>query len=147
MDLHWFQKKSTTEIRPEDRLEKLPELIDVLNDKYGAFDYSKDARSVVTAGELGVTLAALINKIPREVEAGRLSVLIAGANSGTEVIAFEGFDITALDLSDIALKKIGEKYPEVKTVQGDIQSLPFPDKAFDLYVCLRAIHSSNLDIQ
>ncbi len=146
MRWNWFQKNPAPQISQANRSDKLPELVARLNEKYGDFEYAKDARALDTEHKFDDALTALVEKVLPSVQgAGRPSVLIAGANSGAEIPFFKDFEITALDLSDTALGKISEKHPEVRVVHGDIQHLPFPDKSFDGYVSMRAIHASNLD--
>ena len=144
MHWNWFQKNPTPARTVADRNDSIPELTQQLNEKYGDYEYAKDARALDTSGLFASTLSQLAKKTYKE---GARSVLIAGANSGAEVPFFDGFEVTALDLSDVALKKLSGAYPQARIVQGDIEHLPFDDKSFDVYVCLRAIHASNLDLQ
>jgi SAM-dependent methyltransferase len=122
----------------------LPSVIDYLNQKYGDFEYAKDARALDVAHEFPRRFNELLERA-KSVRSIR-SVLITGANSGIELDLLTGLKVTALDLSDVALARLGKLHPDVPTFQGDIQNLPFPDKSFDMYVSMRSIHASNLDL-
>jgi SAM-dependent methyltransferase len=147
MDWNWFRKNSSLEIADENRPQKLTELTEHLNDKYGDFEYAKDARALDAEKVYEATMTNVVKKMLLGNRDTKLPLLIAGANSGVEVDLFNDFQITAIDLSDVAIRKISKQYPEVRVVYGDIQNLPFTNKSFDAYVCLRAIHASNLNIQ
>ena len=75
------------------------------------------------------------------------NVLICGANSGYEIQIlselFPSAKFTAIDISTEVLHKIPYT---VKTAHANMESLPFEDKSFDLYINCRAIHSSDVDI-
>ncbi len=73
--------------------------------------------------------------------------MICGANSGYEIKIlselFPSAKFTAVDISSEALSKIPEN---VKAIHANMESLPFEDKTFDLYINCRAIHSSDVDM-
>lgn len=45
-----------------------------------------------------------------------------------------GADITAIDISEEMLGRVGRKYPDVKTAVADVEALPFEDDSFDVAV-------------
>jgi 2-polyprenyl-3-methyl-5-hydroxy-6-metoxy-1,4-benzoquinol methylase/uncharacterized protein YbaR (Trm112 family) len=85
-------------------------------------------------------------------EARNLSLLDAGCGNGTlsAELALQGFDVTALDFSDGALRAYQyqmfqsrvteEASARLSYVQGDLQSPPFPDGHFDLIYSDGVLH-------
>lgn len=65
-----------------------------------------------------------------------LDVLDAGAGTGRVSIdlARQGAKVTALDISPKMLKILKKKEPRIKTVEGDVEALPFAAESFDLVV-------------
>jgi hypothetical protein len=123
----------------------LPSVVAYLNNKYGDFEYAKDARALDTERVFEREFTRLI----RKASAGRgpYRVLVAGVNSGIEIPYLENFDVTGVDLSDVALARLVELYPHVHARQANIEKLPFADKSLELYVSMRSIHASNLDVR
>lgn len=80
------------------------------------------------------------------------SVIVCGANRGEEVKLVKDFnpsaDITALDISDLALEKLHETegLEDVTCLHKDLENTSAKDKQFDVYVALRTIPSSNVDM-
>ena len=74
----------------------------------------------------------LIDLVPK----GDASVLDAGARDGRlSVLLADHFEtVTALDQ-----KKPAVRHRKVKTVQGDITSLRFPDNSFDCVMCTEVL--------
>lgn len=68
-------------------------------------------------------------------------VLDAGAGTGrlTEKLHEAGADVTALDISPHMLAILSQKLPEVKTVQADMDEMPFEDDSFDMIFSSLAI--------
>ena len=64
------------------------------------------------------------------------TILDVGAGTGrtSVVLAKMGAEVTALDVSEQMLKELTKKNAKIKTVVGDAESLPFPDKSFDVVV-------------
>ena len=127
-----------------DSKDRLCRVITYLNDKYGDFEYGKDARSLDADHVFEHEFKRLILKA--FANSDRRRVLVTGVNSGIEIPYLANFDVTGVDLSDVALAHLKELYPHVHGEQANIAELPFPDKSFDLYVSMRSIHSSNLDL-
>lgn len=46
-----------------------------------------------------------------------------------------GCEITGVDVSGKMLEKFSQKYPQLKAVKGDIESLPCKDEEFDVVIC------------
>jgi len=69
-------------------------------------------------------------------DAKGLTVLDAGAGTGRVSIdlARHGAKVTALDISPEMLKMLKKKEPRIKTVEGDVEALPFASESFDLVV-------------
>ena len=145
MNWNWFTQKPPPRQGDEERADRLTSVIAYLNRKYGNFEYAKDARALDTDGVFERTFESFVEKACRRLAVRR--VLVTGANNGSEVELLNGFDVSAVDLSDVALAHLIEFHPAVHAVQADIESLPFADKAFDLYVSMRSIHASNVDVQ
>jgi 2-polyprenyl-3-methyl-5-hydroxy-6-metoxy-1,4-benzoquinol methylase len=76
-------------------------------------------------------------------KAGKKTVLDLGCGLGRHSILFakEGFDVTAVDLSEYAVEHLDSwrtrEGLDIKTVCCDMKKLPFQDSAFD---CLWAYH-------
>src|SRR5262245_57332061 len=64
-------------------------------------------------------------------------VLECGANDGfvTQCIRERGLDVTALELSDEAIRKAKEQFGEdFPIIKGDVYQIPFGDNSFDTVV-------------
>lgn len=141
MKWHELDIAKLVEIVPgQDMNEKFRNSFDI---KYGDYDYTNDLR-IVSHEELEKYLRKTLDSMNGKRE--YLKVLITGANNGYEVQFFPGCEITALDLSWRALKKLSEKYPFVKTKVGNFNKLDFSDSTFSIYCCLRSIQSYGVDI-
>jgi len=108
--------------------------------KYGNYSYDEDLRTYFLK-QFKKILSALIKETNKK-------ILVGGANSGMEIeIIKKKNKIFALDASKIALEKLSRKSPFIKTVLGDLNSLPFKDNFFDYYVCMRTINSSTVNLK
>ncbi len=70
-------------------------------------------------------------------------VLDAGAGTGrlTMKLFSAGADVTALDFSPDMLEKLQKKNPDIKTVEGDVENMPFEDDQFDfVFSSLTLVH-------
>ena len=70
-------------------------------------------------------------------------VLDAGAGTGRISIRLReaGADVTALDISPDMLKILEQKDPEIETVEGDMENMPFDDESFDVvFSSLALVH-------
>ena len=118
-------------------------LSETYNEKYGHYDYSQDSRTV-DESFLKIFEDSFSNDEVKK-------VLICGANSGYEVNIVKKLKpsakITAVDISDISLNELHSHFSDVNFLHEDLENLStIESKEFDLYICLRAIHSSNVDI-
>lgn len=134
---NWFEKKP---IITKDKIV----LSKTYNEKYGHYDYSQDSR-VVDESFLKMFEDSFSND-----KFG--NVIICGANSGYEVNIVKKLKpkvkITAVDISDVSLEQARSHFSDVEFLHEDLENLnTIKSKAFDLYICLRAIHSSNVDIE
>ncbi len=74
----------------------------------------------------------------------RVLDLQCGAGRHSRLLAAAGHDVTAMDLSSVALAQIDE---DITTIQGDAREIPFPDNHFGGLVAWRSLHvHSRLDI-
>jgi hypothetical protein len=132
---HWWLTKPAT-------TKNIADLTRTYNDKYGDrpietnerfFDntFNKKFKEIIDSFEFN-------------------DALVVGANDGVEIDFLKNKNknaaITAIDVSDIALNKLKKSFPDVETIHGDIESTTLP-KNYDLYICCRTIHSSNIDIE
>lgn len=64
-----------------------------------------------------------------------------GLGNNTLYLTERGYDVVACDYSDIAIKKIKEKFKNVEAILVDIsKELPFKDGSFDLVVADLSLH-------
>jgi ubiquinone/menaquinone biosynthesis C-methylase UbiE len=143
--MKWFQLSVRKLIGMSADKSENKKLEDALDFKYGNYDYNDDARSVDEVGFEKAFRKILSENIglPND----NKSILLTGSNDGYELKYLNGFKVTALDLSGKALNKLMDKFPKIEAIQANIESLPFADQTFDVYISLRAIHSSNVNLQ
>ncbi len=133
---NWFENKPM--------LTKNKDLLsETYNQKYGDYDYSKDSR--VLDKKFDSIFSDLIKNTDFE------NVIICGSNSGFEseiILKLKpNSKITAVDISNISLDKLHKRFPEINILHDDLENLEVVDsQGYDLYVCLRAIHSTNINI-
>lgn len=118
-------------------------LSEAYNAKYGNYDYGNDSRAVDKN---------FLENFLKLVGADFKNVIVCGANNGYEVEIIEKIkpeaEITAVDISNVSLEKLHSIFHKVKFLHEDLETLKMIDsKSFDLYVCLRAIHSTNINIK
>lgn len=70
-------------------------------------------------------------------------ILDAGCGEGFTLVKFKrngiGKILSGVDFSDDAIFLGKKTYPGLKLSKGDIYSLPYPDKSFDLVVCTEVL--------
>lgn len=75
-------------------------------------------------------------------------VLDIGAGTGriSMKLLKAGANVTALDLSPEMLSVLNSKSQEVKTVEGDMEDLPFEDESFDMvFSSMAMVHLKKID--
>ena len=78
------------------------------------------------------------------------TVLEVGAGSGADLLELKklGYKVTFSDFSNVAIKNINKRDPQLKTIKCDARNLPFTDDSFDLVYCLGLLeHFSYKDRQ
>lgn len=71
--------------------------------------------------------------------------LCCGAGAATQLLVQLSQDVTALDVSPLALTRAAKKAPQAKYVEGLAQSLPFTDNSFHLVHTSAALHEMKPD--
>jgi len=142
----WYLEKPEHEQRGQRSLEVLRRS---LNEKYGRYDYSHDLRAHDNGQEFGVALRQAASDVIEQLSLeDKPSILLAGSNSGYEVPLLHDFgEIIAVDLSDVALDELKEKHPGKEAHVQDIEAMSFADNSFDVYISMRTLQSSNLDLK
>jgi ubiquinone/menaquinone biosynthesis C-methylase UbiE len=108
---------------------------DAYADEYEAIAFSGAGLTHVSRGEIDAVLSALGSRVP-----GR--VLDAGAGTGrlARELTGRGWQVTALDVSERMLERIGRELSTCTTLRGAVgQPLALPDDAFDAVVCMRVL--------
>ena len=85
---------------------------------------------------------------PYIAEASGKKVLDAGAGTGRITLRLReaGAEVTALDISPEMLAKLHQKHPEIETVEGDMEAMPFGDGSFDMvFSSLAMVHLKKTD--
>ena len=76
------------------------------------------------------------------------NVLDAGAGTGrlSTRLYKAGAKVTALDISPEMLAILKSKNPEIETVEGDLENMPFPDESFDMvFSSLTLVHLKKIE--
>lgn len=76
------------------------------------------------------------------------TVLDAGAGTGRISVRLHdiGADVTALDISPEMLSKLKSKNKTIKTVEGDLEDMPFEDNSFDMvFSSLALVHLKKIE--
>jgi SAM-dependent methyltransferase len=87
-----------------------------------------------------------IAKVPRKEEFRHLSRALSELDDGARILdggcgrgewtvhlARAGYDVIGLDLSELTVAKLEEKFPEARFAVGDLRQTEFPDAHFDMY--------------
>ena len=117
--------------------------------KYGKYNYKKDLREKYK-GEWFQPIITALQKIGLN-QNSKFKVLGVGSNNGIELIqSLENFpraDIEILDLSNEAIIKGRADFPRIKFFNGNMENCTLPKSDYDLYLNLRSINSSGVDIR
>jgi SAM-dependent methyltransferase len=103
-------------------------------------NYREQAKSYdFTRGASPTVVDALGDRIG---EAGERSLLDAAGGTGNYAVAMAalGFRVVVLDAQIDMLRRAVLKLGSRRTVVGDVQSMPFPDRSFDVVMMVNAIH-------
>lgn len=116
------------------------------NEKYSAYNYNDDVRSLDTSWK--ENFISICEKMIND-SIDDKKILDVGVGSGNEAtILFSNCkDITFVDIAPIGLKKIKDKLPQSKIINSVAENLPFLDDTYDLYVSLRTYNSSFFDVE
>jgi SAM-dependent methyltransferase len=122
---------------------------EAFNIKYGNYDYEKDLREKYITTWYKPILSILKNhNIKNDIE---FSVLGVASNNGLELFqVFKDYpkaNISVLDLSDVAIKSGQMKYKNIKYIAGNMEDCTLEKSSYDVYLNLRSIHSSGVDIR
>ena len=73
---------------------------------------------------------------------GGSKLLDVGCGTGVlaEALVKEGYNVTGLDPFQGMLKYVKQRVPELETVHGKGEDLPFPDNTFDFTYCVAVMH-------
>ena len=143
--MKWFQI-STKYLRDiSTKKSEREKLEDALNVKYGDYDYTQDARSLNDV-QFEEEFLKIVNENLKKPKS-ETKILVTGANNGYEYNLLQDFNVTSFDLSKKALEKLRVKFPNTEIVQGNSEELPFKDGSFDIYISMRSIHSSNINLE
>jgi ubiquinone/menaquinone biosynthesis C-methylase UbiE len=81
-------------------------------------------------------LAALGTDIPKKTE----KLLDVGCGSGISTSVWS-CDCTGIDPSEKLIGIAKKNYPKKKFLVGKAEELPFPDRSFDIVICVTSIHN------
>ena len=143
--MKWFELSIKKLKDMSARASEREKLEDALDFKYGNYDYNEDARSLEEVKFDEIFLSILSKNILKPKE--ETKILLAGSNNGYEYNLLKGFQVTPFDLSKKALQKLKETFPEAESIHGNIEELPFEDNSFDVYISMRNIHSTNVNLE
>jgi len=94
------------------------------NEKYSNQSFSNDP-------------APIVKKYAALAPEGRALDLAAGSGRNAIYLAQKGFSVDALDVSDVALKRISGRHPNVQPVCIDIDTFDIPAERYSLIVNIR----------
>ncbi len=143
--MKWFELSTKYLSEMSGKKSDREKLEDALDFKYGDYDYSEDARSL-NATQFEQDFLKVVNENITKPKS-ETNILLVGANSGYEYRLLTDFNVTAFDLSKKALEKLKNEFPQANIIHGNIEELPFKDKTFDMYISMRNIHSSNVNLE
>jgi len=113
------------------------------NEKYGNYNYEEDMRHHYPKWATEVR-----NKLKDIVDIKGKSVIGVGSNYGLELTEIfreeDNVALSVLDISDVAIKRGKTSFPKIKFYQGDMGATFPANKKYDIYLNLRAIHSSGV---
>lgn len=73
-------------------------------------------------------------------EKGRALDLAAGLGTHSLFLADQGFDVDAVDISDVAMDKLAGRHPRVNTICADLDTFNIPENRYSLIVNIRFLN-------
>jgi ubiquinone/menaquinone biosynthesis C-methylase UbiE len=142
--------RSSVEARHPEILHKITKAREeAFNIKYGHYDYEKDLRENYS-DTWYKPIISILKKENYKVEK-EFSVLGVASNNGIELTQiFKDYpkaSLAVLDLSEVAIKSGQKTYSNVKYISGNMEDCTISNSSFDIYLNLRSIHSSGVDIR
>ena len=104
----------------------------------------EDRRFGGPIGELVAgTQARVLTAMVGEIHDRRIIDVGTGTGRAARLLARQGADVTAIDASDemlaVARRRAADDHLNIKFARGDAHAIEFPDRAFDVAVCLRVL--------
>ncbi len=115
--------------------------------KYGDYDYKQDLRELYPNWAMPIKDIFSVLKLQDPVR-----ILDVGSNTGQELNAvfsqniLESAKITCVDISHRALAKTAEFFSNASMINARMENLPIPDRSQDVYLNLRAVMSTGVDV-
>ncbi|MBK9477660.1 MAG: methyltransferase domain-containing protein [Bacteroidetes bacterium] len=142
--------RSTIETRHPDTLHKITKAREeAFNIKYGHYDYEKDLREKYSDSWFTPIISILNNEAYSELK--EFSVLGVASNNGIELKQifkkYPKSTLSVLDLSEVAIKNGQKSFSSIKYLRGNMEDCTIINSSIDVYLNLRSIHSSGVDIR
>lgn len=122
---------------------------DAFNTKYGNYNYKLDLRAYYQ-NSWHLLLKNLLEK-ENVFNNKKSKILGVASNVGEELSEIfnplEDYDITVFDISVDAIKRGKSIYPSIKFHKENMEDTTFDKETFDVYINLRSIHSSGVDLR
>lgn len=116
--------------------------------KYGDYNYELDLRKKYIEDWYKPIISLLNNEGYKKMS--KFKVLGAGSNSGLELIQiFKGYSkvkLSVLELSCEAVKRGQKEYEQIEYYIGNMEDSPIDRSSIDVYLNLRSIHSTGVDL-
>lgn len=117
------------------------------DNKYGIYDYSKDARSVML--DWKKTFMTFYESLTKK-SMSTINILNVGVGDGREAVELfsDCLHVTFVDIAKNGLEKIKTQLPLSTIINsGAVELSNIPSKSYDLYVSLRTYNSAFFDIK
>lgn len=72
--------------------------------------------------------------------AGRALDIACGTGGNAVFLKEQGFEVDAVDISDVALAAISEKHPDIRTIHADLDTYDIPPNRYSLIVNARFLN-------
>lgn len=81
-------------------------------------------------------IKALVKLIDKElITSGKALDIACGMGRHTHYLAYHGFEVDAVDISDVALQKIDCENSAINCIEADLDSYTIEKDAYDLIIC------------